>query len=378
MANIFWMDTLHAESRTMANGRHAVILAAVVLYGTVSIACSETGIELLPTRIYQVIKPFVNDEGDLATNISGLACLPADDSRSTCIVVDDEGRFAQIAIVGNGQITAGARLPLIGTKLSRDTVGQPPVRVGCSGGNAKFKDMDGEAAAYSSSFFYVVGSHGCSRHGNKFRRSAFILARIPKAQVVGAASGRNSVFDASSVQTTYRLSEAMVAVPQIQQYFTRDLTSANGLNIEGLAVDGRKLYAGLRAPVLDGNSFIVEVDVEKLFDETSSISKSDVRAILAPLGPNRGIRDLAWLKNGRLLILSGPAQDAKLPFDIQLLDIATGTITLMGTLPELTDAAGAKAEAISVLSQDGNAIDVLVMFDGLENGGPREYRILLK
>ena len=38
----------------------------------------------------------------------------------------------------------------------------------------------------------------------------------------------------------------------------------------------------------------------------------------------------------------------------------------------------AKAEAISVLSQQGNIIDVLVMFDGLESGGPRQYRILIE
>jgi hypothetical protein len=50
----------------------------------------------------------------------------------------------------------------------------------------------------------------------------------------------------------------------------------------------------------------------------------------------------------------------------------------LGTLGELPDVKGAKAEAISVLSEHGNVIDVLVMFDGLESGGPREYKILLE
>jgi hypothetical protein len=42
------------------------------------------------------------------------------------------------------------------------------------------------------------------------------------------------------------------------------------------------------------------------------------------------------------------------------------------------DATGAKAEAISVLSQRGKSVDILVMFDGLPSGGPREYTVILK
>jgi hypothetical protein len=79
-----------------------------------------------------------------------------------------------------------------------------------------------------------------------------------------------------------------------------------------------------------------------------------------------------------LLILSGPAQDAPVSFEIHLLDIKAGTTTLLGTLGELPDAPGAKAEAISVLSQHGNVVDILVMFDGLPSGGPREYTIIMK
>ena len=96
------------------------------------------------------------------------------------------------------------------------------------------------------------------------------------------------------------------------------------------------------------------------------------------MGAGRGIRDLARLNDGQLLILSGPAQDARVPFEIHVLDIATEITTLRGTLGELPGSKGAKAEAISVLSQRGKLVNILVMFDGLENGGPREYVILLK
>jgi Protein of unknown function (DUF3616) len=284
-------------------------LAFAALSGTISIAWSAPdSTTLSPTRIYQVTTPFTDDDGDVAMNISGLACMPTDAAPSTCLVIDDQGRFSQIAIIGNGRVTAGARLPLIGRKASKDTVGQPPAEIGCSDGERKFRDLDGEAVAYAAPFFYVVGSHGCSRHSNKFRSSSFILARISDASVANPSTTAAS--DPSSVETSYRLSEALAAVPSIRSYFTQDLMSANGVNVEGLAVVGGKLFAGLRAPTLDGKAFIVAIDANRLFDERASINEGDVQAIPVPIGAGRGIRDLARLNDEQLLILSGPAQDA--------------------------------------------------------------------
>jgi hypothetical protein len=361
--------------------RHrAVVVAVILVHGTVHSVNSEPASSnlLSPTRIYRVASPLTDDEGDVATNISGLACKQTAAGSSKCLVIDDEGRSAQVATIGDGVITAGPRLSLVGKKPSNDTIGQPPGRIGCSGGEGRFKDMDGEAVAYASPYFYVVGSHGCSRHSDKFHSSAFILARIPEAQVTGASSGQASMFGSAGVLTTYRLSEALAVAPKVRRYFTMDLMSDNGLNIEGLVVTGGKLFAGLRAPTLDGKSFVVAIDAERLFNANAAIDESDVRIISVPLGPGRGIRDLALLNDGRLLVLSGPAQDVQVPFEIHVFDPVSEASVLLGTLRELPEAGEAKAEAISVLSQHENILDVLVLFDGLENGGPREYRILLK
>jgi hypothetical protein len=360
--------------------RSGSVVAAVLFHATVSSACFETvrAEVLSPTRTYQITKAFTDDEGHVATNISGLACMPADATPLSCLVIDDQGRFAQTARLENGQIAAGARLRLMGEKPSKDTVGRPPAQASCSGGVGRFKDLDGEAVAYASPFFYVVGSHGCSRHSRRFRSSSFTLARIPEAGVLGALSDPVIIFDASSVQTTYRLSEVLAVAPGVRDYFARDLMDENGLNIEGLVVSGGKLFAGLRAPTLDGKAFIVAIDADKLFDPLAPISERNTRVISVPLGPDRGIRDLAQLKDERLLILSGPAQEAKLPYEIHILNMVDGSITLVGTLSPLTEAPAAKAEAIAVLSQRENVVDVLVMFDGMPNGGPREYRLSLK
>jgi Protein of unknown function (DUF3616) len=263
----------------------ALTLAVAALGGSISIACSATdSTTLSPTQIYQVTAPFTDDDGDVATNVSGLARMATAVAPSTCLVVDDQGRFAQIALIGNGQVAAGARLPPIGRKPSRDTVGHPPAETACSDGERKFRDLDGEAVAYAAPFFYIVGSHGCSRHSNKFRSSSFILTRIPEGQVASATR----TFDPSSVETSYRLSEALAGAPPIQPYFTRDLMSANGVNVEGLAVGGGKLFAGLRAPTLDGKAFIVAIDADRLFDERASINEGDVKTIWCPSEPVAG------------------------------------------------------------------------------------------
>jgi hypothetical protein len=126
--------------RPMGMKPRTLALAAAALCGTTSIACSspDSTAALSPTHIYQVTEPFTDDEGDVAMNISGLACMPTDATPSTRLVIDDQSRFAQIAIIGNGPVAAGARLPLISRHPSRDTVGQPPAETGCSDGERKF------------------------------------------------------------------------------------------------------------------------------------------------------------------------------------------------------------------------------------------------
>lgn len=360
--------------------RCAVLIATALFHGSIFNANSGpvSPNALSPTRIYRVTNPLTDDKGRVAVNVSGLACMQAEAGQSKCLVIDDEGRSAQIITIGDGTAAAGARLSLVGKRPSNDTVGRPPSQINCSGGDGNFRNMDGEAVAYSSPFFYVVGSHGCSRHSNKFHGSAFVLARIPEAKVAGSSLDQTSLFDTSNVQTTYRLSEALTAASEIRQYFAKDLMSADSLNIEGLVVVGDKLFAGLRAPSLDGKAFVVAIDVDKLFDPSVSIAERDVRVFSLPLGIGRGIRDLTKLSDGRLLVLSGPAQDLRMPSEVHVFDLMNETSLLLGAISELGDAREAKAEAISVLSQHENNADVLVMFDGLENGGLREYRVLLK
>lgn len=90
---------------------------------------------------------------------------------------------------------------------------------------------------------------------------------------------------------------------------------------------------------------------------------------------------MAALPDGRLLVLSGPAQEQKdVPYSIALVtldDVAeSGSVQWLARLEDVVvGGERAKAEAITVLGRDGDVLRLLVLFDGLENGGPREYRI---
>jgi hypothetical protein len=327
----------------------------------------------------QIVSPFTDDHGAVATNISGITCLPPVDGKFVCLAIDDEGRMAQAATIEGSQLRAGGKIKIIGKTPPPDIVGTKPRIDACLKGEDTFKDLDGEAVAHDGKFFYVTGSHGCSRHSNKFRASSFVLARIPNDTVTAAAQvGSTTVSEGDSISTTYRLSEALLIAPSVKDFFARDLMTKNGMNIEGLAISDGKLYVGLRAPVVGDQAFLVEIDVDLLFDANRPIVGNDVKEISLSLGAGRGIRDLAWLSDGRLLILSGPAQEDPIAFAVHAVDLRGDRQMQTAILDDIAKMESkTKAEGLHVLGKNGNTFDLIVMFDGPESGGPRRYELNL-
>jgi hypothetical protein len=367
------------------DGRHfmrnpmlrASLLVAAMLASAVSTAVLAKDLAFTDLRAKPAL---TSDDGEKATNISGIACMPASDGARTCLVIDDEGRLAQAASLDAEGISGGGKIRILGKAAPKTIVGSEPQDLNCSRGGDKFRDLDGEAVAYDGRDFYVTGSHGCSRHGNKFRPSSFVLAKIPQDVVAKALNAGDDVVDDPSVQTSFRLSEALLLAPQVKKFFTADLMDANGLNIEGLLVAGGKLYAGLRAPVVAGEAFVVEVPVAPLFDTAMPLTPSEVREHRLALGKGRGIRDLAPMPDGRILVLGGPAQDDDVDFALYVVDPAGDwTARRIGVLDDLPGPVSeTKAEAVQVLSLSGSKLEVLVMFDGLKSGGPRRYTVTME
>ena len=179
-------------------------------------------------------------------------------------MVNDGDRFAQFATIQDGRIAVGSTVALIGNKPFPLTLGAKQQALAYSEGEASFTDLDGEAVVYAAPYFYVIGSHGCSRR-NKYHPSRFILARVrvdePGRVEDEAGHEPASPEDALTfVETTHCLADVLRAADPIGGHFGKDL-EANGVNVEGLAVVNGTLYLGLRAPSLDETAHIVSTEV---------------------------------------------------------------------------------------------------------------------
>ena len=105
---------------------------------------------------------------------------------------------------------------------------------------------------------------------------------------------------------------------------------------------------------------------------TGSIAQPDSTFLVALLAfglDNSGIRDLAAVADG-ILILAGPGRGLKARASLFHWNDTTGQLRQLGVIAEPANGNG---EALLVLQQDPEFFRFLVMFDGVENGGPLEY-----
>lgn len=324
-------------------------------------ACSETPeAPPVPQRAIAVSGHF-GPEGMISENVSGLACdwqRGGDNMR--CLAIEDEGDSAQWATFNGTVLAAGQRFPL----TTGEPLGTPPQGI-CGEADPESREMDGEAVAHSEGVFYVAGAHGCARQSNDFRLPAFLVARIAPDEPTGPI-----VPGSVAIATSYRLAGMMQADPLLAPYFGGSLFDANGLNIEGLAVDGDRMLFGLRGPSVDGTAYLFETSATALFSRRIAGSG---RAIPVPLGQGAGIRDLAFLPDGRLLILSGPALDSPVPYRLRLRS-DDGSLRTVATIDPH---GGGEPEAIAIVAIDGDTVSLLILFDGAEDGAPQPFSFAL-
>jgi hypothetical protein len=362
----------------------AVVVSACLAAATVAGAGS-----IAFVRPYSLQGNFIDDDGHVATDLSGLACttLPA----RHCLAVNDENQTAQFATLEDGRILPQATIALIGPQPSAATLGKAPEVTTCPAGTKTYKEFDGEAVAYAAPYFYVVGSHGCGRNNQAFRLSSFLLARIRVDSHARPVDAQGHPLPAAAagqaVETTYRLSDVLQRASATSAFFGKSLDEAtNGLNIEGLAVAGEKLYVGLRAPARDGKVYLLGASLAELFAAGHAPAVADPEVLAVELAPQTsappkiGIRDLAPFKE-QFLLLAGPAQEQdEVAYSLFMVAPRAGaTPTPVASIPDLIqDGQRMKAESVTILDAQGDTLRVLIMFDGPRNGAPREYRITLK
>jgi hypothetical protein len=352
--------------------RAKVLAAALILIGFMTghqcFAGQQNVIKLTPV---DVSRDFDGKNGETAVDISGISCLPPDDGKRTCLLVNDQNRKAQFATFNDrkDKLKAGETIKLIGKRPDPETLGQPPgpTEGGCQ--DDSFADLDGEGVAYAGSYFYVIGSHGCSRKHGEFHASSFILARVS--------------LDSNEVTTTYRVSDLLRKAEKVAPFFGKNLDAKdNGLNIEGVAAIDDTLWVGLRAPVTeDGDAYLVSGSISELFRAGHDETVSSVKTVGIKLD-GRGIRDLAPLPDGRILVLAGPAQNADLSYKLYLVEPANNAKADLGTLEDISGKVKGKmtvgkAEGLTVLDVEDGTVRFVVVFDSLLNGAPHRGEVRL-
>ena len=199
--------------------------------------------------------------------ISGMACLGHDgDGERQCLTVNDEELSAEIVTLkGDAFHVTSHKDPVI--LVDEDGVlGRKPTAHCPEGGEAEFKELDGEGIALADSYFYISGSHACSRKG-EFKPSTFLLTRFK-------SESAETISDSAqpTVERTWRLGDVLPPIPSIPGWDKKDPAKLAELgreqrNIEGIAVIDGRLYAGLRTPNRDREVVIVSAPVKELFAE---------------------------------------------------------------------------------------------------------------
>ena len=195
-------------------------------------------------------------------------------------------------------------------------------------------EIDIEGMDFSAGYLWLTGSHSTKRKkvkGKKEKKdlerlatittdlNRFILARVPiiDGELVKSCSPvEGEKLTAACLQTTEDrniLFELLKEDRHLQPFITAAIPSKdNGLDIEGLVVDGDKLFLGLRGPVLRGWAIILELELE--LSEPGILTLKDINDEGAKYRKHffdlngLGIRELC-IRDKDIIILAGPTMD---------------------------------------------------------------------
>jgi hypothetical protein len=215
-------------------------------------------------------------------------------------------------------------------------------------GKAKIEEADIEGLDYKDGYLWLVGSHSLKRKQTdekestekNFKRLAevtsdgnrFLLVRIPLVKSGGSYELKKET-EANHQKRTAALlhctaeGSALTEALATDEHLNKFLAipgKDNGIDIEGLAVVGSRVFVGLRGPVLRGWTVVLELEPEvDAADPTvlrlkeinpANPQQSTYRKHFLDLG-GLGIRDLC-VQGADLLILAGPTMDLDGPVTI--------------------------------------------------------------
>ena len=306
---------------------------------------------LAPAATEWKVEPEFKKSEEARTNLSGAACVPTEPPFSSCLIVNDQKKYAQFFVIEGATIVPGAVIRLAGEEIEGDP--------------------DAEGAAYADGFFYVVGSHGRSRHGDKDNNSSYPCSAFRSTRTTGRPPFEPTDDEVVGVASSGRLRGAITQGAVIKRVL-QSAARQGGVNIEAIAVKDGRMYLGLRGPSVDGHAFILSVDAGAAFTEDQDLAASVARL---RLGKDAGIRDLAAVRDGLLVFPARSTSSRSIPrCFIGTNGPARSRSSVSCKLPKSPK--GKKAEILLVLhDQADTPWRVLIMFDGPKDGLPIEYLV---
>lgn len=292
----------------------------------------------------QVVLDFGSSEGTLLRNLSGCTVMGA-----TLWTVADEGRTIERLALEVDEYRLSSRFTL--DKFIQNIPGDPD------------NELDLESLESDGSFIWLCGAHCRVRRKPepneiinqeiRERKSRRILARLSLDE-----TGTHPI-DARSIpfEGPGSLRSVLESDPFLSPF--RELpTKENGIDIEGVAVVGQRVFVGLRGPVVGGLAVVVELSIDQSFRVTSA------RPFFLNLG-GLGIRELTRDATS-LLVLAGPVGEAHGSFELYRWTPGVGSV------PRKVYVWGTSIEKPEGLcwSQIGGEQGLLVLYDS-----PNDMRV---
>lgn len=208
----------------------------------------------------------------------------------------------------------------------------------------------------------------------------FFLGRVPLVLLPDQTfdiPSRSDITDGSGPETFAfdRKESALVDLlrddPHLKR-FVKLPSKENGLDIEGLAVRGNRIFLGCRGPVLRGYAVIIELSLQSESGQLRAQKlegKQHYRKYFLPLG---GLGTRSILLDGEdMLILAGPTMPVGVPSQVyrwqgamrheESAVIAADELELLGDLPANMD--DDRPEAIEHWSREEGARSLMVVHD---------------
>ncbi|UFS71449.1 DUF3616 domain-containing protein [Geomonas sp. RF6] len=200
------------------------------------------------------------------------------------------------------------------------------------------EEADLEGLDYRDGYLWLIGSHSLKRKKPEEGDSAeknikrlakvsrdgnrCLLARIPLVEENGTYVLKDAAVIGGKKLAAAKLrgddkESALTAALESDKHLQPFLTvpgKDNGLDFEGLAVAGARVFIGMRGPVLRGWAVILEIEPEEDADDTATLRLRNLGSGHSTYQKHflqlngLGIRDLC-VRGDDLLILAGPTMD---------------------------------------------------------------------